>query len=340
MQILRKFRFIFLLLLFLAANPLQACEKFKVVNEKTNVVFTNLQDAINAASSGDTLDIKGIFIGPFSVTKNLILKGRHKAVLDGACSTTVLTISTSAAAASPTTVVLENLTIQNGFTEAFGGAGILNIDGNVVLKDCKIINNTTLEGFGGGILNITVSGFVASLTIIDSKIFRNKSQFGGGIANNGGFLDIRNSKIAFNKSVLDGGGVHSLGGTNTLFNTKIIHNTASRNAGGFGNNVGSLTTLNKVKIIENKAVFGGGIFNGSTEIVSTIILINSKLYKNCAEEGGGLYNNTGATAALNDSKVKKNAAQVGGGILNNTGGILDLNDTKVTENKPDNIVNL
>jgi len=333
--------FVFLALFFLAATPLQASHKAKIGNEATGVIFTDLQAAINAASPGDTLFIKGTFTGSFTITKNLILIGVHDAVLDGAGVATVVTVLTPALASSPTTATLENLTVQNGFAGATGGGGILNMDANLLLKNCTIINNTALEGSGGGIFNVTLSAFAASLTVIDCALLQNLSQFGGGIANNNAFLDIKNSKIAFNQSLLDGGGIHSLGGTNTISCSKISNNLADRRAGGLGNNVGSLTTLNEVKIKENKALLGGGIFNGSTEVVSTLILINSCLQKNCAIEGGGLFNDTGATAALNDSKVTKNAAQTtGGGILNNVGGILELNNTKVKANKPDDIVDL
>ena len=216
------------------------------------------------------------------------------------------------------------------------------MDAYLVLINCKIINNHTVEGSGGGIFNVTLSNILASLTLVDCTILHNSAQFGGGIANNNAALYIRRSKIACNHSSLDGGGIHSLSGTNSISCSTLSNNIADRRAGGFGNNVGSLTILNEVKIKENSAISGGGIFNGSTEIDSSIILFDCCLHKNNAtQEGGGLFNDTGASATIAKSKVTKNAAQIiGGGILNNVDGILDLIDTQVKENSPDNVVDL
>ena len=88
---------------FCVCPPLQAHEGAKAINETTGAVFSDLQAAIDAAGSGETLRLKGTFIGPFFVAKDLTLKGF--AVLDGAQAATVLTISSAH-------VTLENLTVQ------------------------------------------------------------------------------------------------------------------------------------------------------------------------------------------------------------------------------------
>ena len=99
--------------------------------------------------------------------------------------------------------------------------------------------------------------------------------------------------------------------------------------------------LNDVKIIENTAGQGGGIANSSLFGVSTIN-INASKFKgnNTPTAGGGLFNDTGSTASINDTEITRNGAATGGGIFNNVGGILNLFDTDVNKNVPDNIVNL
>lgn len=325
----------------------------KITNENTGEVYTDLQTAITAASSGDTLEIKGTCVGSFVIAKNLILKGTDDAILDGAGAGTPLTVMTNPISTVEITVTAAGLTIQNGLSTNLGGGGVLNVGAHLVLKNSRIRNNNALLGNGGGIMNLTTSpsSFIASLSLIDCEVTDNSTQeAGGGIANVGGILDMYETNVTKNFAQQIGGGIASIQGSNSITKCKINQNVAILAGGGIADFLASLTTLSRVVVKNNTAALGGGIYNGAAipgtlaapGPGSTLIALRSNINDNIAYfEGGGLFNEATATATLNHSKVNRNEAlTAGGGIFNNTGAFLNLSNTEVKKNTPDNIVDL
>jgi hypothetical protein len=84
-----------------------SCE---VDNSTTSATYSSLQAAINAASAGNTLEVKGTCVGTSTVTKNLRIKGGSPrvSILDGGGAGSTLTVNTSVS------VTVDRLTIQNG----------------------------------------------------------------------------------------------------------------------------------------------------------------------------------------------------------------------------------
>jgi hypothetical protein len=84
-----------------------SCE---VDNSTTSATYSSLQAAINAASAGNTLEVKGTCVGTSAVTKNLRIKGGSPkvSILDGGGAGSTLTVNTSVS------VTVNRLTIQNG----------------------------------------------------------------------------------------------------------------------------------------------------------------------------------------------------------------------------------
>ena len=143
-----------LLTLFLLGSlTLQAKEPNIVINETSHVKYGDLQNAIDTANPGDTLKVSGIFFGPFTIDKNLTLQGNPKAILDGQYTNRVLTVGESYAGDTPLEVTLRCLEIRHGF--ATNGGGILNY-GDLTVKSCIIISNTTSTDEGGGISSIKI----------------------------------------------------------------------------------------------------------------------------------------------------------------------------------------
>jgi len=71
--------------------------------------YSSLQAAINAASPGNTLEVKGICTGTSTVTKNLRIKGVTKtSILDAGGAGSTLSVNPSVSA------TINDLTIQNG----------------------------------------------------------------------------------------------------------------------------------------------------------------------------------------------------------------------------------
>jgi len=359
-----------------AAVPAECNDSPKITNENSGVIYNNLQTAINAASPGDTLKIKGTCIGGFVITQSITLEGDDNAVLDGANAARVVTIQP---AVTNITVTLEDLTIQNGLANQ--GGGILNAAANLILNDVDVVHNTAFAGPGGGILNLSVQpiGFlenfsqtdpnicfnkksnsknrhanksdilnlttaemddpiilgIATLTLTDSKVDYNKSSTsGGGIANNGGVINISDSEIKNNAASTSGGGIFSAVGTNTIENSEINHNLGALVGGGIHAVLGSNTAITKSRVESNSAGLGAGIYNSA----SILTVNHSKVKCNTASNiGGGLYNEATSTASFNVSKVNDNIADLlGGGIFNL--GILELFQTVVQNNSPDNII--
>lgn len=324
----------------LGASAVQAAERPTIINENTREVFHDLQVAIDAASAGDVLKIKGTCVGNFFVVKSLTLVGNNHAVLDGNNLGTVLTTFTPFGETDMATVIIDNLKIQNGLALTLGGGGILNIGANVIIGNSEIVNNLAPFDAGGGVANMTLSLLPSFMVIDQSEISNNTAGAGGGIANTAGFLEITDSKITSNIAEEAGGGIFSFFGNNAIFDTKIAYNAAILQGGGIENIADSQTVLNNVELIDNRAGQGGGIFSGSQYFGgSSIAINNSELRGNNTQTlGGGLFNDSGSRAALNSSRVVKNGAAEGGGIVNNIGGTTFLNDTEVKKNIPNNIV--
>ncbi len=126
-----------------------------------------LQGAIDKAGAGNTLEVRGLCVGNFAISKDLTLVGVAKsgypvATLDGGYVTgstifpgVVLAISAGA------TVAVSNLTIQHG---ADGGdvGGVYN-RGSLSLSHSTVSNNT-----GSGIVNIG-----SPLTLVSSSVTGN-----------------------------------------------------------------------------------------------------------------------------------------------------------------------
>lgn len=78
-------------------------------NSATTAEYTSLQAAIDAASTGNTLELKGTCVGTSTVTKNLTIKGVTKtSIMDANAAGSTLTVNASVS------VTLKRLTIQNG----------------------------------------------------------------------------------------------------------------------------------------------------------------------------------------------------------------------------------
>lgn len=334
--------------LFLSFSGSIHAEKPTIINQNSREVFHRLQEAIDAASPEDVLKIKGTCVGNFVILKSLTLVGGHDATLDGNKSGSTLTIMTPGLIAitqgnvdESVSVIIDNLTIQNGFAGDLGGGGLLNIGANVVIRNASIINNFALIDAGGGISNMTLD-VPGSIFIDDSEIKDNTALFGGGIANTGGFLEIINSKINANLAERAGGGLFSFFGINSILESQISFNAAVLQGGGIENIADSQTLLSDVEMIDNHAAQGGGIFSGSAFFGGSSVAINNcKLHGNNVQTfGGGIYNDSNSTVAVNFSKITRNGAGDGGGIFQNAGGTTLITDSEIKKNIPNNIVGL
>ncbi|MFF4042073.1 hypothetical protein [Streptomyces sp. NPDC001816] len=136
------------------ASPATAAQT--AVNCPTN----DLQTAINNASSGDTLLVRGTCTGNFVIDRNLTLIGRRGAVLDGNQTGFTVRINSGVQAQ------LTTLTITNG--RADNGGGIANLGGTLTVTRSTVRNNTATNN-GGGINN----EYPGTMTLNNSTVRNN-----------------------------------------------------------------------------------------------------------------------------------------------------------------------
>lgn len=328
-----------------------------------------LQDAINAASSGDTIQLfaevyKPYSVSPFNVAnirKNLTIQGagRSSTTLNGDGDTTAIFVG------SNIQVILRDLAVTNSFA-----AGI-SVDGTVTLTRVDITGNKriglNLDSDASATLNdVVVSGNgiesanhnaidnFGTLTINGGQV---TSNHGTGIrigqdaeanldnvlvANNGhlefttsgikndGTLTANNVTIVDNRS-LAGAGIQNVEpGTATITNSTISRNVASNNGGAIRN----FSTL----IIEDSAIASNSTFGNGGAIInhSEITIRRTTLRKNTSVLfGGGIQNRIDGELTIEDSTIEENTSNTEGGGLFNTGTVT-ISRSNIIDNEASN----
>jgi predicted outer membrane repeat protein len=236
--------------------------------------------------------------------------------------------------------------------------------GNLILQQTTIsggeLSNPDEDPYeAGGAIAVYYDG--ATLTLTDSTITGNRSEFGGGIFNYGGAIDITNSTISGNTGVATllpeqpqgtagvGGGIYNLYGAADIDNSTISGNSAAYGGGFMSWNLTAISgdtskyaagpvTLTNSIISDNKASKeGGGIFN----VAGTIDLSESTVSGNSAgTTGGGIYSGgyfeveTNELIKVTNSTISGNSAkQSGGGMyIDNQGGSAEVINSTITDN--------
>ena len=267
-----------------------------------------LQAAVDAASPGDTLRVKGTCYGDTTISKNLTIIGQSNPAFGPA------TLNGGNSRPKPGSVV----TVDEGINVAITGLTITGGSGSYVPE----------RGiFGGGILNY------GSLTLANATVSGNKAETGGGIANRpNGSLTLKNSTVTDNRgggSDLQGGN----GGIDNVGSLTLIDSTVAGNRGYFAaiGNGGSLTLIDST-VTANRDVVVGGIENGGP-----LRLINSTVSDNRGAFGGGISNSFFGSVTINNSTVVGNTAfqdegeaGYGGGIKN--AGSMTLTNSTIARN--------
>jgi hypothetical protein len=271
-------------------------------------------------------------------------------------------------------VTLHDLTLTNGNAQDSGstvegdfvGGAVFN-EGTLTLENVKItsskaLNRTaTSKGKGGAIYTyITGETFINNSVIGQENASNLATNSGGGLFNDGGRLEVKNSQVSFNQGELRGGGIFNYrGGTllvedSTLFNNFSEDGTAVKNEEATALIRGSTLEKNVGSRLEGGAIVnlrgrmeiydsvlknnetlvgsGGAIYNGST---STLLLDNTTLEANkAAGVGGAIYNEVGADLLelRNGSKLMSNSAAKDGGAIFNGGQLKISADCQITQN--------
>ena len=241
-----------------------------VHNITQDTYYTAIQAALDAANSGDTIEVAdGTYTETirFDSTKIIILRS-----VNGPSSTTIIGDDNSGTVIctndSPDGTTLDGFTIAHDTSDSGRGISV-NESGNLSINNCNIYHNNNdinIATWGGGIGN---SG---TLTITSSIIDNNSAGSGGGIVNYSlGTLSITGSTIKNNSANFNGGGIYNEGIV-TITESSIYDNSASilssgYSGGGIYNKDGTMTITGNT-ITNNSADRGGAIeiYGGTTTI--------------------------------------------------------------------------
>ncbi|MFM7095856.1 MAG: beta strand repeat-containing protein [Gemmataceae bacterium] len=185
------------------------------------------------------------------------------------------------------------------------GSNLLTISGNNGKFTIFTIAN-------GGNFDVPAAGnlFISGVTVSGAKVVSS-----GGAFYNEGTLTISSSTISGNSSTFGGGGIFNRGNL-TISNSTISGNSSIQVPDGFG--------------------WGGGILNNSTPggNSGSLTVTNSTISGNSADQGGGIFNNTGNLVTISNSTISGNSATAatngGGGIRNR--GTLTLSNSTISSN--------
>ena len=150
--------------------------------------------------------------------------------------------------------------------------------------------------------------------------------------NNGSIL--QNGKVEESDQTKVGGAIYCQRTGNVTINGGIIRNNEARQAGGAIAYIGSGTlTINGGEITGNKVTdksgFGGGIVLQGKGIIN-----GGKIYRNTANDGGGIATGKNAYLTINGGEIIENTASyAGGGIYLFQNAVVKLAGGKISKNK-------
>lgn len=299
-----------------AVDNANACTGAQTINLPAGGYALTLTGAGEDANATGDLDIKD----------DLSILGAGAPSISGEDADRVIEVHSGA------TVELDLLIINNGWSQL--GGGIRN-HGDLTIRNSSINNNVAEvpsggsgSSAGGGIFNEA-----GTLTLIDTQVFSNRADHGGGIENFAtAELFATNVLIADNIVTGSGGGLwNNFASEATLENVEFRINEASVHGAGIYNDGQLEATL--ITFEQNVAdLNGGGLI--TLEDASTI-LYEAWFTNNNAAAGAGLFNE--GMTHLYKSSVNNNTAfgGMGGGAYNTVTGALFMRNTTVSGNMID-----
>jgi len=274
--------------------------------------FLDLQDALAAASSGDSVRVaRGIYTPTPGADRNATFQlineveilggfpkgGGEMSTRDPWANVTILSgdigvlgddsdnsYHVVTGSGTDRTATLDGFQITGGNGGGSDGAGMLNITGSPTIRNVSFYRNTT-NGFGGGMSNAT-----SSHPSLENVVFQGNTAESGG-----GGLDIYSSSSAILANVVFSGNSADFGGGVNVDNSS----SASITHGSFSANEAD--------------VQGGGFYISAGSIIT---VSNSILWDNNAPTGPEIYRDPGGTATYTYTLIEGSG---GSGVLWDTG---------------------
>ncbi|MHC4320402.1 MAG: right-handed parallel beta-helix repeat-containing protein, partial [Planctomycetota bacterium] len=209
---------------------------------------------------------------------------------------------------------IAHCTFRDNSSDNHGGAIYLDDTLGVVISDCVFENNRSLGGPGAG--GGGIAGFFDTDTVVSGCEFTGNSagNVGGGIAVSWSYEEVPAFRLADctftdNTAARTGGGAFLQDLDATVVDCMIRYNTVPADSdlgwGGGLQTSGVTLVVNSVISGNSVPVAGGGIFVGNND---ELTVVNCSIGGNHADDGGGVYLSSGATAAIQNSIVWGNTA--------------------------------
>lgn len=226
--------------------------------------------------------------GRLVISDSIILNNEAKHYGGGIFNKGIVTLN------SGTTVTLNTAHDGGGI---YGSKGLINLDGG------SVINNTAEQRGAGIFVGYRCSAKIQTGTISDNI----SGNMGGGIYNQGGFVEMNGGTIFRNDAHASGGGIYFSSSIAMNLKGGSIHGNTARLGAGVSCG-GSSIILDGAIIYENVANknedgLGGGIYNSGTLTLISGSICNNKAFR----EGGGIYNDKHAKLFGDKQLVHKNA---------------------------------
>ena len=325
----------------LALSLMSAAATADVLNIPAD--YPSFQEAINAASDGDTILVQpGTYLESSINPIGKVITIEGVLAPDGSWAVTIDAEQADSAIicqnGEGNQTIFRNLSVTNGSSNTGGGLLISNAS-SPRFDNCQIIGNSAVRG--GGVYCINDSSPRFESCEFDS----NQSDIdGGGFYNLLGCDPVLIDCLFINNQVFSGqfafgGGMYNRDDSNPVLTNCIFRNnqaTGAFSSGGAIANTESSPVLNNC-ILENNTTggAGGGMSNtgGGCQPSLTDCLITG----NSCTNGGGLSFYTDATAQIINCEISNNSASNGGGILNFSGIDPAISGTVLCGNSPDQI---
>lgn len=242
----------------------------------------SIQRAIDASHPGDVVVVSpGVYHERLDFHGHAVevrsSAGPGTTIIDGDALSAVVMFQSGETRAS----ILRGFTIQHAEYSGLGGAiGIVRasatIAGNV------IADNGTMA----------ISGYVASVAIVDNQLRRNRDF----LSNGGGGVDlglvssaeIVGNVIEDNDTDGSGGGISVSGGTIVISDNVVRRNVAGRSGGGIVAGATNLLVSQNVIADNTAGESGGGLSTGVAAGSRTVVLANT-IASNAAAAGSGVF---------------------------------------------------
>ncbi|KAK3244583.1 hypothetical protein CYMTET_45811 [Cymbomonas tetramitiformis] len=280
---------------------------FARVSTRSSVSGNIAGNSSENGAGGGLLASGGMVVvdGGSHVARNFAIRGGGIAIVNNA----TLTLSAHS-------VVEENICSGKQGMRANGG-GLYAESGGIQILQSVVQGNIARLGCGGGMCMLQ-----SVLALENGSTVRNNSaNEGGGICQQGGHLEMRDSRVAGNTVITVGGGLAiSEGCASNLFNSSLEMNNAGGDGGGMHVAAHSDATLDGCNVSSNAAEMSGG---GLAVDQARMLLTGASLVEGNVADfyGGGIHTSFKAHVELDGQVVvADNSATRGGGAM-----VADLN---------------